>query len=49
MTVFLKVEHKNNKADINFETSFFKHTLTYIHILLETSVTLASDELDLYR
>ena len=30
MTIFLKVEHKNNKADIIFETSIFKHTLIYI-------------------
>ena len=33
MTIFLKVEHKNNKADINFETSIFKHTLMYIKFL----------------
>jgi len=34
MTMFLKVEHKNSKADINFETLIFKHTLIYIYIYI---------------
>jgi len=29
MTMFLKVEHKNSKADINFENLIFKHTLIH--------------------
>ena len=34
MTMFLKVEHKNNLADINFETLIFRHTLMVITVKL---------------
>src|SRR5688572_10373203 len=39
MIMFLKMEHKNNLVDINFETSIFRHTLlhtitTLVHALI---------------